>query len=64
MTKPVVLDVLYNGTVVNPMSKKTVAGFKITGTIKRTDFGIAPSFPAAALSDEVKLNANAEFVKN
>ena len=64
VTKPVTLDVVYNGTVVNPMSKKTVAGFKITGTIKRSDFGIAPSFPAAALSDEVKLNANAEFVKN
>jgi len=45
------------------MSKKTVAGFKISGTIKRSDFGIAPSFPVAALSDEVKLNANAEFVK-
>ena len=64
VTKPVTLDVVYNGTVVNPMSKKTVAGFKITGTVKRSDFGIAPSFPAAALSDEVKLNANAEFVKN
>jgi polyisoprenoid-binding protein YceI len=46
------------------MSKKTVAGFKITGTIKRSDFGIATSFPVTALSDEVKLNANAEFVKN
>jgi polyisoprenoid-binding protein YceI len=64
VTKPVTLDVVYNGTVVNPMSKKTVAGFKITGTIKRSDFGIATSFPVTALSDEVKLNANAEFVKN
>lgn len=63
VTKPVVLDVVFNGTVVNPQSKKTVAGFKVTGTIKRTDFGIAPGFPAAAVSDEVKLNANAEFVK-
>jgi polyisoprenoid-binding protein YceI len=41
-----------------------VSGFKVTGTIKRTDFGIATSFPAAALSDEVALNANAEFVKD
>lgn len=63
VTKPVVLDVVFNGTIVNPQSKKTVAGFKITGTIKRTDFGIASSFPATAVSDEVKLNANAEFVK-
>ena len=62
VTKPVVLDVVFNGTVVN-QQKKTVAGFKVTGTIKRTDFGIATGFPVTALSDEVKLNANAEFVK-
>jgi len=64
VTKPVVLNVVFNGTVVNPMSKKTVAGFKITGTIKRTDFGIATGFPATAVSDEVSLVANAEFVKD
>jgi polyisoprenoid-binding protein YceI len=64
VTKPVVLDVVFNGTVVNPQSKKTVAGFKITGTIKRTDFNIAPSFPSTGVSDDVKLNANAEFVKD
>jgi len=63
VTKPVVLDVTFNGTIVNPQSKKTVAGFKVKGTIKRTDFGIAASFPTSALSDEVALNANAEFVK-
>jgi polyisoprenoid-binding protein YceI len=64
VTKPVVLNVVFNGTIVNPQSKKTVAGFKVTGVIKRSDFGIATSFPATMLSDEVALNANAEFVKN
>jgi polyisoprenoid-binding protein YceI len=63
VTKPVVLDVVFNGTITN-QAKKTVAGFKVTGTIKRSDFGIAPSFPTTALSDEVKLNANVEFVKS
>ena len=63
VTKSVVLDVVYNGTTTNPMSKKTIAGFKITGTIKRSDFGIATSFPAAIVSDEVVLTANTEFVK-
>lgn len=47
----------------NPMSKKAITGFKITGVIKRTDFGIAPSTPNAMLGEEVTLNANAEFVK-
>jgi polyisoprenoid-binding protein YceI len=64
VTKPVVLDVVFNGTSTNPMSKKTIAGFKITGVIKRSDFGIAPSMPAAMLSDEVALQASTEFAKD
>lgn len=63
VTKAVELDATAN-TGVNPMSKKTIAGFKITGTIKRSDFGIGTKYPNAILSDEVTLNANAEFVKN
>jgi polyisoprenoid-binding protein YceI len=63
VTKPVTLTATFNGTTVNPMSKKTVAGFKVTGTIKRTDFNIGANFPAAMLSDEVALDANTEFVK-
>ena len=63
VTKPVVLDVVLNGTATNPMSKKTVAGFKITGVIKRSDFDLGASFPAMMLSDEVTLTANTEFVK-
>jgi len=64
VTKPVTLDVVFNGTVISPMGKKTVAGFKVTGIIKRSDFGIATSFPANVVSDEVMLKANAEFVKS
>ena len=63
VTKPVTLDVTINGTTTNPMSKKTEAGFKFTGTIKRSDFGIAASMPAAMLGDDVTIRANAEFVK-
>jgi polyisoprenoid-binding protein YceI len=64
VTKPVVLNVLYNGTITHPMTKKQVAGFKVTGIIKRSDFGIAPSMPSNFLGDEVALNANAEFTKD
>ncbi len=63
ITKEVVLDANYRGTVEHPMNKKKVAGFKVTGTIKRTDFGIAASTPSAMLGDEVAFTANAEFVK-
>ena len=64
VTKPVTLNATFNGTTVNPQNKKTIAGFKISGVVKRTDFGIAAGFPTAALSDEVTLDANAEFVKD
>jgi polyisoprenoid-binding protein YceI len=64
VTKPVTLDVVLNGTGTHPMSKKTIAGFTISGVIKRTDFGIATTTPVAMLSDEVKLFASAEFAKD
>ncbi len=63
VTKFVELDVTFNGTTVHPYTKKTVAGFKVSGTIRRTDFNIAPSTPGAALSDEVTIETNAEFVR-
>jgi polyisoprenoid-binding protein YceI len=64
VTKSVELDATLNGTAVHPYTKKTIAGFKVTGVIKRSDFGISPGTPTSALSDEVELNANAEFEKN
>lgn len=63
VTKPVSLDVICN-IGADPMSKKPIAGFKISGTLKRSDFGIGTKFPAAMLGDEVTINANAEFKKD
>lgn len=63
ITKPVELDVIFNGVIEHPMSKKPVAGFKIKGTIKRKDFDIASGFPTAVVSDEVELDANVELGK-
>lgn len=64
VTKPVTLDAVLNGTATHPMSKKQLAGFKVTGTIKRTDFGISPATPTAMLSDDVNLVAGIEFAKD
>ena len=61
VTKPVTLDLWYRGTITNPMSKAPDAGFKLTGTVKRTDFGIAPSYPAAMIGDDIAIQANGEF---
>ena len=45
------------------MSKKQTQGFQITGTIKRSDFGIGAKYPDAAISDEVRIKADGEFVQ-
>ena len=63
VTKPVTLSALAK-TGINPMSKKTIVGFKITGQLKRSDYGIGGDTPSAIVSDEVLIDANAEFVKN
>ncbi|HEY5744483.1 MAG TPA: YceI family protein [Chryseolinea sp.] len=63
VTKKVVLDVTLNGTAVHPYTKKTIAGFKVSGIIKRSDFAIGATVPGAVVSDEVEISTNAEFVK-
>ena len=64
ITKKVELNAKYNGSIVHPMYKKTFAGFHITGTVKRSDFGIAKEMPAPMLSEEVAINVDTEFSKN
>ena len=61
VTKPVTMELVYRGTITNPMSKKQDAGFKLTGTLKRSDFGIGPKYPSAIVSDEVEIKADGEF---
>ena len=63
VTKPVTLTAVAK-TGVHPMSKKSIAGFKISGKLKRSDFAIGGSTPTAIVGDEVVINANAEFSKN
>jgi polyisoprenoid-binding protein YceI len=62
ITKTVTLNATLNGTATN-MQKKTVAGFKVTGIVKRSDFNIGMAMPAGMLTDDVTLVANTEFVK-
>jgi polyisoprenoid-binding protein YceI len=62
ITKVVTMDLLYKGQVVNPMSKKLTNAFQVTGTINRSDFNLGSSFPAAVISNEVRIKADGEFV--
>ncbi|PWT77605.1 MAG: polyisoprenoid-binding protein [Bacteroidetes bacterium] len=63
VTKPVTMDLLYRGTIDHPMNKKKDAGFKLTGTLKRLDFNIGANTPTAAVSDEIAIKADGEFIK-
>lgn len=66
VTKEVKLHAQYNGTVAG-LGGSTVAGFEITGKISRNDFGLTwnaiTETGGIALSDDVKIDINAELIK-
>ncbi|MEO1966582.1 YceI family protein [Hyphomonas sp.] len=62
VTKPVTLDVTYNGTATFPWAPDSPRlGFSATGSLKRSDFGL--DFMVPNLGDEVDLLIEAEFAK-
>ncbi len=63
VTKPYTLELTLLGTTVDQRSKKNKAGFKATGVIKRTDFGVG-GMPSMMVSDEIQLRASGEFVQD
>lgn len=63
VTKEITMDLVHTGKVENQMAKKQVAGFQLTGVLKRSDFGIGPKFPAPMISDEVRIKADGEFMQ-
>lgn len=58
VTKPVTLDVVFNGGGTN-MAKKYDLGFNATGHVKRSDFGLGAYVPM--VGDDVALTISAEF---
>ncbi|NBC38152.1 polyisoprenoid-binding protein [Novosphingobium sp. FSY-8] len=59
VTKPVVLNAVFNGGGVNPMNKAYTLGFNATTTISRSAFGVGAYVPAVA--DKVELRITAAF---
>jgi polyisoprenoid-binding protein YceI len=64
ITKEITLDVVFNG-VTTGMDGIKVASFEIAGLLSRKDYGLLWNAPieqgGVAVSDEVKLDINAEF---
>lgn len=63
ITREVVLDVRGPDKPVMGADGKPHSGFQATTTLDRTAFEIGPSFPAAIVGDQVKLNIELEIVK-
>ncbi len=60
VTKPVTLDVTLNGAMVKqPFSNKPTLGFSATGSLKRSEWGMATYVPN--IGDEVEIMIEAEF---
>jgi polyisoprenoid-binding protein YceI len=66
VTKPVTLDVEFNGTEVFPADQSTHAGFTATTQLRRSDFGIEFGIVAGAekilLGDKIKVELDLQFI--
>lgn len=63
ITKAVVMNLWFRGTIYDSISKSTKTGFQLTGILKRSDFNIGPIFPFVEISNEVRIKADGEFIK-
>jgi polyisoprenoid-binding protein YceI len=62
VTKPVKLTATSFNCGPHPFNKKEMCGADLTGTLKRTDFGM--KFGVPAISDEVKLFVSVEAFRD
>ncbi|GLU33386.1 YceI family protein [Trinickia caryophylli] len=62
VTRPVVLDVKFNGYGVNPLTKEDTLGFSAQGHFSRAQFGLATWYPA--VGDELRVRIEAEFARH
>ena len=60
VTKQIALDLTLNGVGKDMRTQRPIAGFKVTGTINRNDFGVG-HMPSAVVSEEIQIRANGEF---
>lgn len=58
VSKPVVLDVKFNQSGVNPITENMTVGFSASTKLKRSDFGINTLLPG--LADDVKIDIESE----
>lgn len=62
VSKPVTLDVTFNGGARDLLRSAYIVGFSARGTIDRTDFGVSRF--AGVISNDVNIEIEAEFIRN
>lgn len=63
ITRPVVLDVTFNGAGPNAFSKVLTLGFKAEGVVKRSDFGMGKYVPIVSDATTIAISAAFELTK-
>jgi polyisoprenoid-binding protein YceI len=63
VTRPLTLTVEHGGVEDHPMGGPRHAGFEASGEIRRSDYGIAPQFPAAVLGDVVRIELDLQLLE-
>lgn len=61
VTRPITLDVVFNGATFNPIERRRAMGFSAVGSLKRSDFGMDRF--SGFVGDEVMLRIEAEFLR-
>jgi len=63
ITRSITLDVELGGIADFPLGGPRHAGVTATGEVRRSDFGIAPSFPSPVLGDAIKVELDLELLE-
>jgi polyisoprenoid-binding protein YceI len=59
VTRPVTLNVKFNGAAINPLGRAYTVGFAVSGDIRRSEFGVTKFVPV--IGDDVTLIISAAF---
>lgn len=63
ITQPLTLELELGGVADFPLGGPRHAGIEATGQLRRSDFGIAPGYPAPVLGDVVKIELDLELLE-
>ena len=61
-TRPIDLDVVFNGGAHNMLNSRYTLGFSVTGSFKRSDFGMNAYIPL--VGDDIRFEIEAEFKRD